>query len=124
MTDHLLQKEIETYNANLPELLRSVGRFVLIKGDHIEGICDTYADAIKIGYERFKLAPFFVKQIAAPSKSVGSRANLTLNAQHKPEHPAERSRACGFHRCEPSVCSRADSRFPTASSDIPRYVSH
>jgi hypothetical protein len=52
-------------NANLPELLRSVGRFVLIKGDHIEGICDTYADSIKIGYERFKLAPFFVKQIAA-----------------------------------------------------------
>jgi hypothetical protein len=64
MTDHPLQKEIETYNVKLPELLGTVERFVLIKGDHVEGIFDTYADAIKIGYERFKLEPFLVKQIA------------------------------------------------------------
>ena len=64
MTDRPLQKEIETYNAKLPELLGSIGRFVLIKGDQVEGIYDTYADALKVGYERFKLEPFLVKQIA------------------------------------------------------------
>jgi hypothetical protein len=64
-----LQKEVETYNAKLPELLGSIGKFVLIKGNTIEGIFDTYADALKIGYERFKLAPFMVKQIA-PAEQV------------------------------------------------------
>jgi hypothetical protein len=64
-----LQKEVETYNAKLPELISSVGKFVLIKGDVVEGIYDTYADALKIGYERFKLEPFMVKQIA-PAEQV------------------------------------------------------
>jgi hypothetical protein len=63
MTDKPLQKEIETYNAKLPELLGSIGKFVLIKGDQVEGTYDTYEDALKIGYERFKLDPFLVKQI-------------------------------------------------------------
>jgi hypothetical protein len=69
MADRPLQKEIETYNAKLPELLGSVGKFVLIKGEQIEGTYDTYADALKVGYERFKLEPFLVKQIA-PSEQI------------------------------------------------------
>jgi hypothetical protein len=69
MTQTALQKEVETYNAKLPELLSSIGKFVLIKGTEIEGIYDTYADALKIGYERFKLEPFMVKQIA-PAEQV------------------------------------------------------
>jgi hypothetical protein len=63
-TQSTLQKEVETYNAKLPELVGSIGKFVLIKGEVIEGVFDTYADALKIGYERFKLEPFLVKQIA------------------------------------------------------------
>ena len=60
-----LQKEIETYNARLTELIgTSLGKYVLIKGDSVEGAYDTYADALKIGYERFKLSPFMVKQVA------------------------------------------------------------
>jgi hypothetical protein len=68
MTDQPLQKEIETYNAKLPELLGSIGKFVLVKDSQIEGIYDTYADALKIGYERFQLQPFMVKQIAPAEK--------------------------------------------------------
>ena len=64
MTTQPLQKEVETYNAKLPELMSSLGKFVLIKGESVEGVYDTYADALKIGYERFKLEPFLVKQIA------------------------------------------------------------
>ena len=64
-----LDREVKTYNAKLPELLGSLGKFVLIKGDEIVGIYDTYGDALKIGYERFKLEPFMVKQIA-PAEQV------------------------------------------------------
>lgn len=64
MTEKHLETEIKTYNAKLHELLGSIGKFVLIKGESVEGIFDTYADALKIGYERFKLEPFMVKQIA------------------------------------------------------------
>jgi hypothetical protein len=69
MTAEPLQRELDTYHAKLPELLSSVGKFVLIHGDSVEGVYDTYADALKIGYERFKLQPFMVKQIA-PSEQI------------------------------------------------------
>jgi len=59
-----LKKEFDTYRAKLPELLGRAGKFVLIKDDQIEGVYDTYADALKVGYERFKLEPFMVKEIA------------------------------------------------------------
>lgn len=65
MTAEPLKTEIETYNAKLPDLVgSSLGKFVLIKGTAVEGVYDTYADALKIGYERFKLEPFMVKQVA------------------------------------------------------------
>jgi hypothetical protein len=63
-----LDREIQTYNAKLSELLSSLGKFVLIKGDEVVGIYDTYADALQIGYDRFKLEPFLVKQIAPAEK--------------------------------------------------------
>ncbi len=47
-----LEKEIETYNAKLPELLSHVGKFVLIREETVEGFFDTYTDALRAGYER------------------------------------------------------------------------
>jgi len=58
-----LEKEIETYKNNLAGLASSEGKFVLIQGDQVKGIFDTYADAIKEGYEKCGLDPFLVKQI-------------------------------------------------------------
>jgi hypothetical protein len=60
-----LEKELEAYKSKLPELTASEGKFVLIHGDQVVGIFDTYADAIKEGYEKFGLEPFLVKQIQA-----------------------------------------------------------
>jgi hypothetical protein len=54
----ILEKEIETYNAKLPELLGSIGKFVLIKDSKVVGIYDTYADALK-GRIRAVSAPTF-----------------------------------------------------------------
>jgi hypothetical protein len=81
MAEQPLQKEIETYNAKLPELLGSVGKFVLIKDGNIEGIYDTYADALKIGYERFKLESFMVKQIAPAEKIACFTRELDLSCR-------------------------------------------
>ena len=60
-----LEKEQETYHRELPKLLSSAGKFVVIHDQEIAGIYDTYLDALKIGYERYGLGPFLVKQIAA-----------------------------------------------------------
>jgi hypothetical protein len=60
-----LEKEVETYTKSLPQLLADQGKYVLIHGEKVVGIYDTYQDALKIGYESFGLAPFLVKRIQA-----------------------------------------------------------
>ncbi len=64
-------QEIATYIRKLPELLSEAGRFVVIKGDTVEGVFDTYADAVQTGYDHFGLDSFFVKQIA-PAERIHS----------------------------------------------------
>jgi hypothetical protein len=65
-----LELELETYQKNLSSLLTNKGRFVLIAGDRVEGVFDHYKEAIEIGYQRFGLNPFLVKQIQEPSQPV------------------------------------------------------
>jgi hypothetical protein len=60
-----LEKELATYQRELPNLLPHEGKFVLIHGEAVEGIWDTYEDALKDGYTKFKLEPFLVKRIEA-----------------------------------------------------------
>jgi hypothetical protein len=59
-------EELAAYHRKLPELLGDAGRFVLIKGDEVIGVFDSYQDAVTSGYERFELDLFFVKQIRLP----------------------------------------------------------
>jgi hypothetical protein len=58
-----LEKELATYERKLPELLPEEGKFVLIHGDDVAGTWDTYEDALKSGYEKFRLEPFLIKRI-------------------------------------------------------------
>jgi hypothetical protein len=58
-----LEKELATYNAKLPDLIEHQGKFVLIHGDDVVDFYVAYEDAIKAGYEKFKLEPFLVKQV-------------------------------------------------------------
>lgn len=60
-----LERELAVYKAKLPELTAHEGKFVLIHADEVIDIYDTYEDAVKEGYARFKLEPFLVKQIHA-----------------------------------------------------------
>jgi hypothetical protein len=63
MTPMALEKELETYKSKLPELLVDEGKFVLIHGDKVIDTFGTYEDAVKDGYAKFGLQPFFVRQI-------------------------------------------------------------
>ncbi len=58
-----LEQENETYNNELAVLLGNEGKFVLIKGDEVVGIFDTYEAALTAGYGRFGLDSFLVRQI-------------------------------------------------------------
>lgn len=57
-----LEKELEVYQARLPELKDQQGKFALVHGDDLD-VFGAYEDAIKAGYERFGLESFLVKQI-------------------------------------------------------------
>jgi hypothetical protein len=58
-----LEKELATYHAKLADLKVHEGKFVLIHGDEVVDYFSTYEDAIKAGYQRFKLEAFLVKRI-------------------------------------------------------------
>lgn len=60
-----LKIEIETYQQHLPQLLSDEGKYALVHGQDLEGVFDTYADALKAGYEKHGLKPFLVKRISA-----------------------------------------------------------
>ena len=60
-----LEKELETYKKKLPELAGSEGKYALIHGNDLVDLFNTYEDALKEGYAKFKLDPFLVKQITA-----------------------------------------------------------
>ncbi len=58
-----LERELETYCKELPNLLSEEGKFALIKGEGVAGTWATFEDAIQEGYRLFGLEPFLVKQI-------------------------------------------------------------
>lgn len=60
-----LEAELKTYESSLQSLLADEGKFVLIKGDQVLGVYETYADAIQSGYEKCELEPFLVRKIEA-----------------------------------------------------------
>jgi hypothetical protein len=60
-----LERESQAYNNKLHELVANEGKFVLIHGDEIVDLYDSYEDAIKEGYAKFGLLPFLVKRIEA-----------------------------------------------------------
>jgi hypothetical protein len=61
-----LEKELATYEFHKGELLGAHdGKSVVIQGDVVAGVWDTYKDALEAGYGQFGLTPFLVRQIHA-----------------------------------------------------------
>jgi hypothetical protein len=64
MSTEPLATELATYERHKDKLVAAdEGRFVLIHGEEIAGVWDTYKDALEAGYKQFGLDPFLVKQI-------------------------------------------------------------
>ena len=74
-----LEKELQTYQQKRQELLANEGKFVLIHGDEVAGIWDTYEDALKLDYEKYGLKPFLVKRIEAVD-------TINYSIRHAPCH--------------------------------------
>lgn len=61
---NLLATETKYFESKLPDLVKTdAGRFVLIKGEEVIGVFESQLDAIKVGYDRFRSEPFFVRRI-------------------------------------------------------------
>lgn len=78
-----LDQEIATYNRLLPELLGQgqQGKFVVIKGNQVEGIRDSYQDALTAGYQRFKLDSLFLVKQITPAERVTFSRDLNTSCQ-------------------------------------------
>jgi hypothetical protein len=62
----LLSRELAVYDQNHVRLLgEAAGRWVVVADQNIQGVWDTYEDALKHGYDTFGLAPFLVKKVEA-----------------------------------------------------------
>ena len=64
-----LEPELETYSKMLDSWSDHVGEFVLIRGEQVVGFYSSYRDAVTVGYDKFGLDPFLVKQISILERS-------------------------------------------------------
>jgi hypothetical protein len=75
--DDVLAREWQTYKREMPRLLAEgqEGRFVLIKGDEVIGIWDTWQEAARTGRARFGMVPIMVHEIQAHERILHLRAS-------------------------------------------------
>jgi hypothetical protein len=60
----MFEQEIATFRRREAELRAAPGQFVLIKGQAVVGSYDTYRDALQVGYDKFGLDGFFIKELS------------------------------------------------------------
>lgn len=71
MASEVLSKELATYEKRKSEFLaKHEGKYVVIHGEEIAGFWDTWGDALKVGYEKFSLDNFLVRQILAVEEPI------------------------------------------------------
>lgn len=63
------QQELAVYNANLIELLAYAGRYVVIRGQEIQGPFGSLEQAWRAGRMSYGAGPFLVKQIRGDAAS-------------------------------------------------------
>jgi hypothetical protein len=61
-----LDKEMETFRRELPKLLgdpMNHGMFVLIRGNEVVNVYPSFDAALSVGYDKFGLETFLVKEV-------------------------------------------------------------
>jgi hypothetical protein len=74
-----LEKELETFQRELPVLLADParrGKFALVHGEIVAGCFPTFEEALAAGYEQFGLAPFLVKEVTDHEEPLYFSRNL------------------------------------------------
>jgi hypothetical protein len=74
--DMALEKELAVYRDKSPTWKDKEGKYVLIHGEDVIDFFAAYEDAIKAGYQKFKLEPFLVKQVNATEKVLHLTRNV------------------------------------------------
>jgi hypothetical protein len=59
----MFEQEVKTFKRMETALRAAPGRFVVIKGEDVVGCYDTYRDALQVGYDKFGLDGFFLKEL-------------------------------------------------------------
>lgn len=77
-----LEKEIETYNKELPNLIDQQGKFVVISSSAVVGVYESYEDALKVAYEKCGLKPFLVKKIQSVEQIQFFTRDMCFNPCH------------------------------------------
>ena len=58
-----INKELDYYRRHLKDWEGREGEYILIQAESVVDFFSSYDDALKAGYQKFGLEPFFVKQI-------------------------------------------------------------
>ena len=58
-----IEREIETLQNNYHEIIKNVGKFVLIRGNSVVDYFNSYREAIATGYKQFGLESFLVRPV-------------------------------------------------------------
>ena len=66
----VLERELKTYQRELPNLLKHEGKYVLISQDEVLGVYKSFERALKNACERLGLIPVLIKQIQAVEKPI------------------------------------------------------
>ena len=75
-----LEKELEVYKKELPNLLAQEGKYVLIYQEKVIDTFSSYEDAIKEGYKIAQLNVFLVKKIQSTEEVHFFTRDITPNA--------------------------------------------
>jgi hypothetical protein len=67
----MLDQEIACYQRKLPGLRSaSSGKYVLIRGDEVLGLFPTEREALRAGFRRCGLSPFFVSRVRRKAERI------------------------------------------------------
>jgi hypothetical protein len=67
----MLEQELKFFESRQQELIKSFpAKFVLIKGENLEGVFESFEDAVLTGRKRFGNEPFLVRRTDETTQTV------------------------------------------------------
>lgn len=82
-----LEQEKETYQKHLPELEQHQGKYVLIHGEEVVDIFESYQDALRQGYRQFGVDEPFLVQLIESAETIHCVTRFVDPAVHGSLHP-------------------------------------